>query len=475
MCPRSQTSGLMNAATGSCSAGSSKPSTSARVRRRTSSSVPARPRTAGVEEACPEIARILCDAVAEEEEPVPFERPHELEGGGVGQQLALGDAGLRAAAGEPGGEREEQLVDDALGEQGVEHPRPALAEDGGDAVPAARDRERRGEGRLVHPLDLPGRRDVRRRRDLRAAHDEHGLRRVAEERRLPRHAARAGDLDQPGIGGEPVGLALRPALGLPRQAVVGLGGDGAGTGEHGVDLGPQAVEHLAVAVGAEGRRLAAVGGAAVRGHDEVRDDPRPVLARASAEGESGELIGPVDLRRIGEESPEPHARIVGGRTPVRCRREMKLSRVHLEEVVAIIGGLLLAGGLFLAWYTLAGPNGQIGPSRFPDREVTGWEALTIMRYLLLAAAAAPIILAYIVVRGHALSWPRGEVTAVVAITALTMVVTRGFIVRPGQPPGSIGVGIGFWVSLVGGLIMFIAAARHRAASDDAGKKPPGVL
>src|SRR3954466_15744765 len=125
MCPRSQTSGLMIGVTGSCSAWSSRPSTSARVRRRTSSSVPARPRTAGVEEACPEIARILCDAVAEEEEPVPFERPHELEGGGGGQRLPLGAAGPRAPAGEPRGEREEQLVDDALGEQGAEHPRPA--------------------------------------------------------------------------------------------------------------------------------------------------------------------------------------------------------------------------------------------------------------------------------------------------------------------------------------------------------------
>src|SRR3954453_16038511 len=99
MCPRSQTSGLMIGVTGSSSAWSSRPSTSARVRRRTSSSVPARPRTAGVEEACPEIARILRNAVGEEEETVAFELPNELQGGGVGQQLALGDAGLRAAAG----------------------------------------------------------------------------------------------------------------------------------------------------------------------------------------------------------------------------------------------------------------------------------------------------------------------------------------------------------------------------------------
>jgi hypothetical protein len=154
---------------------------------------------------------------------------------------------------------------------------------------------------------------------------------------------------------------------------------------------------------------------------------------------------------------------------------MKLSRLQLEEVVAIIGGLMLAGGLFLAWYYLEGPNGQIGTVRFPTRDVTGFDALKIIRWILLVAAAAPIILAWIVVRGHATSWPRGELTAVVAVLALTLVVVRGLIIRPGQPPGSVDLNWGYWLSLAGAVIMFIAAARHRAASDDAGDKPPGVL
>ena len=48
-----------------------------------------------------------------------------------------------------------------------------------------------------------------------------------------------------------------------------------------------------------------------------------------------------------------------------------------------------------------------------------------MRYVLLIAAVAPAILAYIIVRGHALSWPRGELTAVAALLALTLTLFRG--------------------------------------------------
>ena len=38
---------------------------------------------------------------------------------------------------------------------------------------------------------------------------------------------------------------------------------------------------------------------------------------------------------------------------------------------------------------------------------------------------APLILAWIIIRGHALAWPRGELTAVVALVALTLTVFRG--------------------------------------------------
>ena len=55
----------------------------------------------------------------------------------------------------------------------------------------------------------------------------------------------------------------------------------------------------------------------------------------------------------------------------------------------------------------------------------------IIRYLLLITAVAPLVLAWIIIRGHALSWPRGEMTAVIAIAALTF--TR--VPRRDRPAG----------------------------------------
>jgi len=72
---------------------------------------------------------------------------------------------------------------------------------------------------------------------------------------------------------------------------------------------------------------------------------------------------------------------------------------------------------------------------------------------LLLGAIAPAILAYIIARDHALSWPRGELTAVVAITAITLILVRGLIIKPsdsGHPSGEISLDYGWYIALVGG-------------------------
>jgi hypothetical protein len=92
----------------------------------------------------------------------------------------------------------------------------------------------------------------------------------------------------------------------------------------------------------------------------------------------------------------------------------------------------------------------------------------------LAAAIAPAILAYIVIRGHALSWPRGELTAIIALVALVFVVFRGIIDKPGQPPAEISVDYGWWLALVGGLLILVGSVwRSRESAER--RKPPGVL
>jgi hypothetical protein len=144
------------------------------------------------------------------------------------------------------------------------------------------------------------------------------------------------------------------------------------------------------------------------------------------------------------------------------------------EVIAVAGGTLLAISVFLAWFTLGNAHASLNSCRGPNSSCTGWHAMTVLRYFLLASAVAPIILAWIIVRGHALSWPRGEMTAVIAIAALTFIVFRGLIDRPGQPSGEIGVDYGWFVSLVGGLLI-LAGSIWRSRESGARRKPPGVL
>jgi hypothetical protein len=141
--------------------------------------------------------------------------------------------------------------------------------------------------------------------------------------------------------------------------------------------------------------------------------------------------------------------------------------------MAMLGGILLAVGLFLPWYRAENKNALINTERGPQT-FTGFEVHDIQRWLLLAAAAAPLILAYIVIRGHKLSWARGEMTAVTSIAAFGLAVYNGIIDKPGEPSGLVSTSYGFWVSLFGIILMLVGSAL-RASGTERPRKPPGVL
>jgi hypothetical protein len=150
-----------------------------------------------------------------------------------------------------------------------------------------------------------------------------------------------------------------------------------------------------------------------------------------------------------------------------------LSRLGREELLAVLGGVLLALSVALPWYRTNpdNPNAEIDGA---VGSVSGWSAHPILRWLLLAAAAAPIILAWIVARDHELSWPRGELTAVVSMTALALVLYVGLIDRPGRPSGQISLAVGWFAAMVGCVLMTVGGA-WRAGSLERPRKPPGVL
>ena len=151
---------------------------------------------------------------------------------------------------------------------------------------------------------------------------------------------------------------------------------------------------------------------------------------------------------------------------------MDLSRLRRGELIAALGGILLAVGIFLPWYRTSSDNANASiDGRRGD--LSAWTVHPIMRWLLLAAALAPLILVWIVIRDHELSWARGELTAVVGIAAFGLIFYAGVIDRPGEPSGEISLGIGWVFSLVGSLLM-IAGAASTAAGTEKPRKPPGV-
>jgi hypothetical protein len=99
------------------------------------------------------------------------------------------------------------------------------------------------------------------------------------------------------------------------------------------------------------------------------------------------------------------------------------------------------------------------------------EGLAIAGGILLALS---LVLAWVIVRDHQLSWPRGEMTAVVGMIALVIVLYVGVVDRPGQPRGEIALELGWFVALLG-CALAVAGGAIRAASTERPRKPPGVL
>jgi hypothetical protein len=158
---------------------------------------------------------------------------------------------------------------------------------------------------------------------------------------------------------------------------------------------------------------------------------------------------------------------------------VKLKNLSRGEWIAMLGGLLLGIAIFVKCYearpenpntTLeTGAGGVCG-----DHTCSYFQVHGISRWLLLAAALAPFILAWIVVREHELSWPRGQVTSVVAIAALGIVFYMGIVDRPGEPSGEIELEIGWYGMMLGSLLM-LAGSVMRQQETEVRRKPPGTL
>src|SRR3954454_8723605 len=165
------------------------------------------------------------------------------------------------------------------------------------------------------------------------------------------------------------------------------------------------------------------------------------------------------------------------------RARLDASKLDRSEIIGMVAAAVLVLSLFFQWYSLSTDPSVVQRGSDPanwacgvgNPSCSGWQTFPILRWLLIAAAAAPFILSWIVIRGHALSWPRGEVTAIVGLTAFVLIAYNGLVDKP-QEGLEMSLSFGYWLALLAAIGIFISGG-FRAVESGGGarRKPPATF
>jgi hypothetical protein len=156
--------------------------------------------------------------------------------------------------------------------------------------------------------------------------------------------------------------------------------------------------------------------------------------------------------------------------------QFDFSRLQRGDIISGIGGLLLFVSLFTTWFGVdAGPPANENLCGAGRDACTAFQTFKVLDILLVAGAIAPMILVWIVIRGHELSWPPGEVTAIVAITASALILYNGLVDRVGGERSFVHLRFGWYLGLAAALIMLLGAANVQMIRGGAVRRPPGVF
>jgi hypothetical protein len=211
--------------------------------------------------------------------------------------------------------------------------------------------------------------------------------------------------------------------------------------------------------------------------------PHPEIILVAITIGAGVILGALGGRRrarSGDEEEEDE-------TPFDIRR------VHSAELLGFVGVAILAIALFLLpWYSTSCPSHQaalhaanhcnpnsqlkLASGELAYGSFTGWETLRYMRWFLLAGCIAPFVLAYIIARGHELSWRPGEVTMIIGIVLIALILLDGVIL--GKPGGNakyavdISLEIGYPIAIIGSFLISFGGFRRQA--EGVRPSPPGV-
>lgn len=164
---------------------------------------------------------------------------------------------------------------------------------------------------------------------------------------------------------------------------------------------------------------------------------------------------------------------------------MELSALDRNRTIAgAVAALALIASLFLLeWYSLTDTTARAEQGAWvcgvDDFSCTGWETFNILRYLLILAALAPAILGYILVRGHKLSYPPGEMTMVAGFAAFVLIAYNGIMFKPEPVEGQVfgtGLGVGYWVALIAAVVIGIVGyLRSQVSGGKQQRKAPGTV
>ena len=164
---------------------------------------------------------------------------------------------------------------------------------------------------------------------------------------------------------------------------------------------------------------------------------------------------------------------------------MELSALDRNRTIAggVASAALILSLVFLEWFALSeGPErekqGAWVCGEF-DYSCTGWETFDILRYLLILAALAPAILGWILIRGHKLSYPPGEMTMVAGFAAFVLIAYNGVMFKPEPVEGQVfgtGLGIGYWIGLLAAIVIGVVGfLRSQESGGKQQRKAPGTV
>ncbi|UJA19554.1 hypothetical protein HJD18_04585 [Thermoleophilia bacterium SCSIO 60948] len=163
---------------------------------------------------------------------------------------------------------------------------------------------------------------------------------------------------------------------------------------------------------------------------------------------------------------------------------MEFDRAGRLELIGIVAGIVLILALiFLPWFELSDEETRVAQDAWicgtGEYTCTGFETFTIVRWLLIAGAIAPLILAYVLMRSHKLSWAPGEMTMVVGFVLVVLIAYNGLIAKPVPDNGvefGTSLAIGYYIALLAAVVIGVTGyLRSLETGARQGRKAPGTV